>query len=115
MRNRRCLNEAKVPLKYVAIEPKAHRTAEHPMNDDNITDIYTYLRQFGPALAERILETYPSLQGTKDPAFALRRYFAVPVVLTSSLAGVIGTVSSERSAKWPLSHSWGFVCGTKAA
>jgi len=28
---------------------------------------FDYLRQFGPALAERILETYPPLQSTKDP------------------------------------------------
>jgi hypothetical protein len=28
---------------------------------------FEYLRQFGPALAERILETYPPLQSTKDP------------------------------------------------
>lgn len=29
--------------------------------------IFDYLRQFGLALAERILETYASLQSTKDP------------------------------------------------
>lgn len=28
---------------------------------------FDYLRQFGPALAERILLTYPPLQSTKDP------------------------------------------------
>ncbi len=28
---------------------------------------FDYLRQFGPALAERILATYPPLQSTKDP------------------------------------------------
>jgi hypothetical protein len=28
---------------------------------------FDYLRQFGPALAERILRTYPPLQSTKDP------------------------------------------------
>ena len=28
---------------------------------------FDYLRQFGPMLAERILETYPPLQSTKDP------------------------------------------------
>ena len=28
---------------------------------------FDYLRQFGPSLAERILETYPPLQSTKDP------------------------------------------------
>jgi ATP-dependent exoDNAse (exonuclease V) alpha subunit len=28
---------------------------------------FDYLRQFGPILAERILETYPPLQSTKDP------------------------------------------------
>ena len=27
---------------------------------------FDYLRQFGPLLAERILETYPPLQSTKD-------------------------------------------------
>ena len=27
---------------------------------------FDYLRQFGPMLAERILETYPPLQSTKD-------------------------------------------------
>src|SRR5580698_7271300 len=37
------------------------------MNHGNITDIATYLRQFGPLLADRILETYPPLQSTKDP------------------------------------------------
>lgn len=28
---------------------------------------FDYLRQFGPALAERILESHPPLQSTKDP------------------------------------------------
>ena len=28
---------------------------------------FQYLRQFGPLLAQRILETYPPLQSTKDP------------------------------------------------
>jgi hypothetical protein len=28
---------------------------------------FDYLRQFGPFLAERILETYPPLQSAKDP------------------------------------------------
>ena len=28
---------------------------------------FQYLRQFGPLLAERILETYPPMQSTKDP------------------------------------------------
>jgi hypothetical protein len=28
---------------------------------------FDYLRQFGPALAERILSTYPPLQSTRDP------------------------------------------------
>jgi predicted helicase len=32
---------------------------------------FDYLRQFGPALAERILETYPPLQSTKDPVAPL--------------------------------------------
>ena len=34
---------------------------------------FDYLRQFGPLLAERILETYPPLQSTKDPVAPSRR------------------------------------------
>lgn len=33
---------------------------------------FDYLRQFGPLLAERILETYPPLQSTKDPVAQAR-------------------------------------------
>jgi superfamily II DNA or RNA helicase len=98
MRNRRCLNEAKVPPKYVAIEPKVHRTAVHPMNDDNITDIYTYLRQFGPALAERILETYPSLQGTKDPVAPALSTLLRKALHAQALA-ITGTAKYLRKAK----------------
>ena len=37
------------------------------MSHDNITDITTYLRAHAIELGERILETYPPLQSTKDP------------------------------------------------
>jgi hypothetical protein len=37
------------------------------VNQDNITDIATYLRTYATLLGTRILETYPPLQSTKDP------------------------------------------------
>ena len=57
---------------------------------------FEYLRQFGPALAERILETYPPLQSIRDPiapalAGLLRKPFphAVQMRLDSVYARVV--------------------------
>jgi hypothetical protein len=52
---------------YVVNTAVLHPNQGYFMNHGNITDIATYLRQFGSLLAERILETYPPLQSTKDP------------------------------------------------
>ena len=59
---------------------------------------FQYLRQFGPALAERILETYPPLQSTKDPvapslAALLRK------ALPAQALAITGTAKYLRKAK----------------
>ena len=68
------------------------------MSHDNITDIATYLGQFGPLLAERILGTYPPLQSTKDPtAPALRALLRKP--LPAQALAITGTAKYLRKAK----------------
>lgn len=39
---------------------------EVPVQHDNITDIYTYMREFAPQLGDRILQEYPALQRFED-------------------------------------------------
>jgi hypothetical protein len=59
---------------------------------------FDYLRQFGPLLAERILETYPPLQSTKDPiAPALQTLLRKP--LPAQALAVTGTAKYLRKAK----------------
>jgi hypothetical protein len=59
---------------------------------------FDYLRQFGPALAERILETYPPLQSIRDPiapalASLLRK------ALPAQAVAITGTAKYLRKAK----------------
>ena len=59
---------------------------------------FDYLRQFGPALAERILETYPPLQSTKDqvaPALSTLLRKALP----AQALAITGTAKYLRKAK----------------
>src|ERR1700758_3821945 len=59
---------------------------------------FDYLRQFGPALAERILETYPPLQSTKDPIHpALKTLLRSP--LPAQALAITGTAKYLRRAK----------------
>ncbi|HEV2133181.1 MAG TPA: DEAD/DEAH box helicase [Terracidiphilus sp.] len=59
---------------------------------------FDYLRRFGPALAERILETYPPLQSTKDPiAPALESLLRRP--LPAQALVITGTAKYLRKAK----------------
>jgi hypothetical protein len=59
---------------------------------------FDYLRLFGPALAERILETYPPLQSTKDPvAPALTALRRKP--LPAQALAITGTAKYLRRAK----------------
>ena len=54
---------------------------------------FDYLRQFGPALAERILETYPPLQSTKDPIAPSL------AALPAQALAITGTAKHLRKAK----------------
>ena len=59
---------------------------------------FDYLRQFGPILAERILETYPPLQSTKDPvAPGLAGLLRKP--LPAQAVAITGTAKYLRKAK----------------
>jgi SNF2 family DNA or RNA helicase len=59
---------------------------------------FDYLRQFGPALAERILETYPPLQSIKDPiAPSLAGLLRKP--LPAQAVAITGTAKYLRKAK----------------
>ena len=59
---------------------------------------FDYLRQFGPALAQRILETYPPLQSTKDPvAPSLGTLLRRP--LPAQAVAITGTAKYLRKGK----------------
>jgi hypothetical protein len=59
---------------------------------------FDYLRQFGPLLAERILETYPPLQSIKDPvAPSLAGLLRKP--LPAQAVAITGTAKHLRKAK----------------
>src|SRR5580692_4270198 len=59
---------------------------------------FDYLRQFGPLLAEGILETYPPLQSTKDPvAPGLAGLLRKP--LPAQSVAISGTAKYLRKAK----------------
>jgi hypothetical protein len=59
---------------------------------------FDYLRQFGSLLAERILETYPPLQSTKDPvAPSLSALLRKP--LPAQAVAITGTAKYLRKAK----------------
>ena len=59
---------------------------------------FDYLRHFGPSLAERILETYPPLQSTKDPvAPSLEKLLRKP--LPAQALAITGTAKYLRKAK----------------
>jgi hypothetical protein len=58
---------------------------------------FQYLRQFGPLLAERILETYPPLQNTKDPvapriATLLRKALPAQALAITGTAVIDGVI-----------------------
>src|SRR6266567_2003698 len=59
---------------------------------------FDYLRQFGPILAERILETYPPLQSIKDPVSpGLAGLLRKP--LPAQAVAITGTAKYLREAK----------------
>lgn len=59
---------------------------------------FDYLRQFGPALAERILETYPPLQSTRDRINpSLQTLLRKP--LPAQALAITGTAKYLRTAK----------------
>ncbi len=59
---------------------------------------FDYLRHFGPALAERILETYPPLQSTRDPIHPLLRTLLRRPLPAQALA-ITGTAKYLRNAR----------------
>jgi hypothetical protein len=59
---------------------------------------FDYLRQFGPLLAERILETYPPLQSTKDPV-APSLGILLREALPAQALAITGTAKYLRRAK----------------
>jgi hypothetical protein len=65
---------------------------------------FHYLRQFGPLLAERILETYPPMQSTKDP-IAPRIATLLRKALPAQALAITGTAKYLRKARrrgsWP--------------
>ena len=68
------------------------------MDHDNITDIATYLRAHASELSDRILNTFPPLQSTRDPvspslATLLRK------ALPAQALAITGTAKYLRRAK----------------
>jgi hypothetical protein len=59
---------------------------------------FDYLRQFGSLLAERILETYPPLQSTKDPV-APSLATLLRMALPAQALAITGTAKYLRKAK----------------
>ena len=68
------------------------------MSHDNLTDITTYLRAHATELGERILETYPPLQSTKDPV-APRIATLLRKALPAQALAITGTAKYLRKAK----------------
>jgi len=68
------------------------------MSHENITDITTYLRAHATELGERILETYPLLQSTKDPV-APRIATLLRKALPAQALAITGTAKYLRKAK----------------
>jgi len=68
------------------------------VDHDNITDIATYLRTHAAELGSRILETYPPLQGTKDPV-APRIATLLRKALPAQSLAITGTAKYLRKAK----------------
>src|SRR5260370_2005759 len=77
-----------------------YKRRRFPMTMDHITDIATYLRAWAPELGERILQTYPPLQGFDDPASLLigqllRKPFPAQ---TLAMMGVVKRWNEARGA-----------------
>ena len=68
------------------------------MNHDNITDITTYLRAHASELSDRILNTFPPLQSTKDPV-APRISTMLRKALPAQALAITGTAKYLRTAK----------------
>lgn len=68
------------------------------MDQDNITDIATYLRAHAVELGLRILETYPPLQSTKDPVDP-RISTLLRKALPAQALAITGTAKYLRKAK----------------
>jgi len=62
------------------------------------TDVYSYLRTHATELGSRILETYPPLQGTKDPV-APRIATLLRKALPAQALAITGTAKYLRKAK----------------
>ena len=70
------------------------------MKHANINDIPTYLRRFANELGERILDSFPPLQGAQDPtspllAKLLRRPYPAQAV---AVGGIVKRLAEARSA-----------------
>ncbi len=68
------------------------------MNQDNITNIATYLRAHAVELGSRILETFPPLQSTKDPISPAVASLLRKALPAQGLA-ITGTAKYLRQAK----------------
>ena len=62
------------------------------------TDVYSYLRTHATELGSRILETYPPLQGTKDPV-APRIATLLRKALPAQALAITGTAKASRHNK----------------
>jgi superfamily II DNA or RNA helicase len=78
------------------------------MNDDNITDIYTYMRAYSGLLGERILEEFPALHRFEDPVSPrLERLLRTP--FPAQKIAIMGTVKRWQQARTALIVA---ECGT---
>ena len=70
------------------------------MKQDNITDIPTYLTTFANELGERILKSFPPLQGAQDPPSPLlKKLLRKPYPAQSiAIGGVVSRLAEARSA-----------------
>jgi hypothetical protein len=71
------------------------------MQDDDITDIYTYLRTYSQELGSRIVEICPPVQGpndsiTKQVASLLRKPLPAQALTITGLAKHLKTARSVR-------------------
>lgn len=96
------------PLFYVVITTGKRHSKGLSVEHDNITDIYTYMRQFSNLLGERILQEFPALHRFEDPVSPrIDRLLRTP--FPAQKIAIMGTAKRWQQARTALIVA---ECGT---